>query len=248
MAALSTVRRSVRELLDRSPSFRALPPDKRKQIAHDTVRVATYMADPGGLVSREFRTPLLKSKPGPSSGSITIDLRQTLQGGTTALDALVHAVDFPAFVAGLIHGVFNAIVAASIQQMNAYAALISSVAASLDDLAADAISELTARETLCREFPELFCCTKARTASLSWRVHPEAGARLRLQAALGLRRLEPDLRWVVAATRRRLARNRQQVLATAVSMGINRIVVTDGKITPKITFNLGPTLSGANDT
>jgi len=238
MAALSTVRRSVRALLDSSPGFRALPPDKRKQIAHDTVRVATYMADPGGLVSREFRTPLLRSKPGPSSGVITVDLGQTLQGGTTALDALVHDVDFPAFVAGLIHGVFNAIVGASIQQMKAYAALISSVSASVDDFAADAISDQTARETLCKEFPELFCCTKASTVDLSWRSDSEPGARLRLQAALGLRRLEPDLRYVVAATRRRLARNRQQILATAVSMGINRIVVTDGKITPRIKFNL----------
>ena len=238
MAARSTVRPSVRVLLESSPSFRALPPEKRKQIAHDTVRVATYMADPGGLVSREFRAPLLKSRPGRPSGVITVDLCQTLHGGTTAFDALVRDVDFPAFVAGLIHGVFNAIVDASIQQMNAYAALIASVAASLDDFAADAISDRTARETLCREFPELFRCTNASAVRLSWRSDAAPGARLRLQAALGLRRLEPDLRYVVAATRRRLARNRQQVLATAVSMGINRIVVTDGKITPRIAFNL----------
>ena len=42
---------------------------------------------------------------------------------------------------------------------------------------------------------------------------------------------------MVAATRRRLARNRQQTLATIVLMGINRIVVTDGRIVPKIKFD-----------
>ena len=90
------------------------------------------MADPGGLVSREFRTPLLSRRPVRPSRVLTVKLGQTLQGGTTALDALMNDVDFPAFVAALVHGVFNAIVDASIQQMEAYAALVSQVAASVD--------------------------------------------------------------------------------------------------------------------
>jgi hypothetical protein len=194
------------------------------------------MADPSGLVSREFRAPLLRA-PGRSSRVITIDLGHTLQGGTTAADALVDAVDFPAFVAELIHGVFNAIVDASIQQMDAYAALISGVAASVDDFASDGISDQNARETLCREFPELFRCTDGTTGRLAWRSDAQARDRLRLQAALGVRTLDPDLRCVVAATRRRLARNRQQTLATVVLMGINRIVVTNGKVRPRIRFD-----------
>ncbi len=238
MAALPIVRRSVRDLLESSPSFRALPPDKRNRIAHDTVRVATYMADPGGLVSREFRAPLLRAKRGQSSGVLTVKLGQTLQGGTAALDALMNGVDFPAFVAALIHGVFNAIVDASIQQIEAFAALMSGVAASVDAFVSDAISDQTARETLAKEFPELLCRTTATNTSLTWRPDADLSARLRLRAALGLRKLEPDLRDVVAATRRRLARNRQQTLATIILMGISRIVVTDGKITPKIKFDL----------
>lgn len=233
MAVLPIVRRTVRGLLESSPSFRALPPDKRKQIAQDTVRAGTYMADPGGLVSREFRAPLLSATRGNPSGERTVKLGQSLHGDTTALDALINDVDFPAFVAALIHGVFNAIVNASIQQMEAYAALISDVAASVDEFESDAISDETARETLANEFSELFCRAKSKRASLVWSSNAEPGARLRLQAALGLQKLEPDLRDIVAATRRRLARNRQQTLATVVLMGINRIVVTDGKITPK---------------
>jgi uroporphyrinogen-III decarboxylase len=42
-------------------------------------------------------------------------------------------VDFPTFVADLIEGIFNAIVSASIQQMDAYAELVQSVAESLND-------------------------------------------------------------------------------------------------------------------
>ena len=147
-------------------------------------------------------------------------------------------IDFPAFVAALIHGVFNAIVDASIQQMEAYAALMSDVAASVDKFLSEAITDQTARETLTNEFPELFCRTKGKKASMAWRSDLEPGAQLRLQGALGVRKLDPDLRCLVAATRRRLARNRQQTLATIVLMGINRIVVTDGKITPRIKFDL----------
>ena len=199
--ALSIVRRRVRQLLESTPAFRALPPDQRKQIAHDTVRAATYMADPRGLVSQEV-------------------------------------VDFPSFVAALVHGVFDAIVDASIQQMEAYAALMRDVSASVDDFMVDAISDETARDALGNEFPELFCRlqTKAGRSRLVWCSDAAPAARRRLKAALGLRKIGPDLDDVVAAARRRLARNRQQALATATLMGINRIVVTDGRIAPKLSF------------
>ena len=45
---LQLVRDNVRKTLSRSPSFRALPPDQQRQVAHDTVKVARFMADAGG--------------------------------------------------------------------------------------------------------------------------------------------------------------------------------------------------------
>src|SRR5688572_4250730 len=54
-------------------------------------------------------------------------------GGGSATHELIHEVDFPAFVAGLIHGAFDAIVDASIQQMEAYGNLIKNVASSLGE-------------------------------------------------------------------------------------------------------------------
>ena len=44
-------------------------------------------------------------------------------------------VDFPVFVDDLVHGTFQAIVDASIKQMDAYAELLASVSVSQDDLA-----------------------------------------------------------------------------------------------------------------
>jgi hypothetical protein len=71
------------------------------------------MADPDGLVSREFRAPLLRAKPGRASGVLTIELRQTLQGGTAALDPLMNGNGLPVLRRRADPRVFNAIVSAS---------------------------------------------------------------------------------------------------------------------------------------
>ena len=64
---------------------------------------------------------------------------------------------------------------------------------------------------------------------LRWRVDPRVGAS---DVASALLTFSPsaDTRDLVGAARRRLAIDRQQMLATLVMMGINRVVVTDGKI------------------
>ena len=53
------VRQGVRDLLASSASYNVLPADRRRKIAKDTVRVAAYMVDPQGLLTAEFRSPLL---------------------------------------------------------------------------------------------------------------------------------------------------------------------------------------------
>ena len=56
MAPGPVVRIAVRKLLQSSPSYRELPPDKRREIASNTTRVASYMADPHGLLSKKQRS------------------------------------------------------------------------------------------------------------------------------------------------------------------------------------------------
>lgn len=239
-----SVRRRVRDLLTSSPSYRGLPPDRRRELAHDTVRVAAYLVDPHGLLAAEFRSPLLagvvstQGAKGKTRGVAKV-APDAIAMNPRSIDALVAAVDFPGFVAGLIEGVFGAIVNASIEQMEAYAALIAAVAKSVDEFAKATISDESARDALVDAFPDAACWAGTGTRRL--KLHAPAGSPslTRLAAAIGLR--EPvaapqkpgEVRRVVAATRRRLARNRQQLLATTILMGINRIVVTDGSISPK---------------
>jgi hypothetical protein len=99
-------------------------------------------------------------------------------------------VDFPSFVADLLEGVFDAFVNGSIQQMEAYAALLSDVAKSVDAFARDNVAAARARDHLVDRYP----CLSVAKRSLTRRA------------------------------------SRQQLLATMVLMGINRIVVTDGNI------------------
>lgn len=79
-----TIDHEVTELLGRSEAWRALPEDRRRQIAQDTVAVVASMA----------------------------------------AEERGEGVEFPAFVAGLVKGTFDAIVAGSVRQMEAYAELM----------------------------------------------------------------------------------------------------------------------------
>ena len=94
------VRRSVRALLERAPAYRQLGPDERRRLADGMAAVgATLAAD-----AHEGRS------------------RKGGKGGVAG------EVDLPAFVAGLIEGTFQAVVDASIQQLQAYADLLETLA------------------------------------------------------------------------------------------------------------------------
>lgn len=68
---------------------------------------------------------------------------------------LARQVDFPDFVAGLIAGVFNSIVTTSIAQMEAYAALVANVVASVDRFTQDNVGQ-EGRDHLVATYPGIF--------------------------------------------------------------------------------------------
>ena len=217
MAGLTDIRRAVHALLERSPAFAQLPPDRRRALARDMVRVASCLADPAALTTAEFRSPLLAKPP---------------RDRIPSFDALLEAVDFPSFVADLIQSTFNAIVSATVEQMEAYGELLKQVAGAVDEFVQDDLDGRAARDWLASSFPELFCLEKGR---LKTSPHVDSRAWSRFDRALRLRRRarSADVKTIVQAARRRLARARQQQLATMLMIGINRIVVTDGRITSR---------------
>ena len=138
---------------------------------------------------------------------------------------------------------FQAVVDASIKQMKAYGELVQSVTMSLNDFRDANVTENQARDHLVGKFPQLMQVNitdagprvgmrpDANTDAL-----PDIAAQLGLGEEVGS--LDDDMieEQLVPAARNDLARSRQSLLATMVLMGINRIVVTDGKINAKLNF------------
>ncbi len=267
---LRTVRPMVRQMLQSSTGFQALPAAQQLEIARNMVRVASYMANPQGLAKQELTpgggvlakgpadplTPVralagavdqAKGKASEKIGTFAgSDFRAgSVEQGADNFKKYIGSVDFPAFVGGLIQNVFQAIVNASIQQMNAYGELLKSVAQTVDQFAQDNISLNNARDWLVDKFP----------GALSIDTSDESGPRLAAigddpdavttQASQEMQLADPitDLSdseqegRLVQAARLQMARSRQQLLSSMVILGINRIVVTDGSINAKVVFD-----------
>ena len=261
------VRRNVRALLLSSEAFRKLPAATQQQIAHDTTRIADYMAAPEGIQGHALSTASALAGGDPPGSTYSRDVQQVnkvgegfkavaAREGAEVAGALLQKVNFPTFVASLIQGVFHAIVTASIEQMEAYGKLVSSVAKSLNSFRDENVSDNQGRDHLVEQFPDLF----EIGASGGDDFFDSAGSgspRMKLrdgvdedQALQKVSSAYPDANLksldledsanenkLVQAARTQLATSRQQLLATMVLMGINRIVVTDGKIQAKILYD-----------
>lgn len=159
----------------------------------------------------------------------------------------LRAISFPTFVADLIRGTFQAIVNSSIQQMEAYGQLLQNVSRTVDQFMQENITDLQAQDWLAQRYPDHIRIVRegatARavpTEQADERPPPNFRADLGLQESPSLD--ESTIADVlVPAARRKLAQNRHQMLATMVLMGINRIVVTGGKIRATMAFHIDTT-------
>ena len=167
-ATLPLVRAQVKDILTKSEAFRALPKDRQMALASDMVKVAHYivgdseenapkavtLAGPTSAV-RAFQPQKPPDPAGDTAGQRFAQAGAVAaQQGVAAYTDLVQKVDFPKFVAGLIHGVFDAIVTSSIKQMEAYAELVKNVAKSVDQYMKDNVSTNQARDYLAGRYPE----------------------------------------------------------------------------------------------
>lgn len=267
--ALARVRPQVQAMLTRIPAYGQLTPEEQTKLAHDMVKVLAYIDDPNGVVADTLassgRTSLseaLATKK-PDANEQT---RQNLSGtpgfagkdfvagaarqGTQEFTNLVKSVDFPAFVGGLINNVFKVIVETTIEQMRAYAELVANVAKSAEDYMSENIGQGQGRDYLAERFPDLLSVDIDDDGNSKLRVtaeDPEAALR-EIQNTTGgggppiadLDDEAEELRLVNSA-RLMMAKSRQQLLASMVMLGINRIVITDGSITAKVKFSMRST-------
>jgi len=247
---LRHVRATVQEVLEASPSYKAMPKKVRTDIAHQMVQLGTYMVDGEDGKGRERATALADSSQPPPPDTAGSDFARgggavAAQGGVAALADEVDKIDFPKFVASLIHGTFDAIVTASIRQMDAYATLLKNVTKSLDSYVKDNITQNNARDYLAQQYPDLLQVdTSGDSPVLKTKDSASDQPMPDFMKELGLPQpvtsLDDDTveQTLVPAARQRMGLDRQHLLATMVLMGINRLVVTDGDIEAKVLFQL----------
>jgi hypothetical protein len=256
---LGDIRSRVRQALTSSSAFNALPAAKRSEIAHDTVRAFHYIlggADgqsrPGGVElagNSSGYAPLAQAQAGAvtrfKAPPAPPPLGEAARRGGSAMSNLVQEIDFPSFVGGLVDGVFNSIVTSSIKQMEAYAELVKNVSKSVDQYMKDNVSEGNARDYLVQRYPEhLEMDYTAETPKIKPREGADDANLPDFFSDLGLKMpmtgLDQDSaeQQLVPAARQRIAMDRQQMLATMVMMGVNRLVVTNGTIEASCMFRL----------
>jgi len=251
-ATLALVRDRVRRVLTSTPAFQALDAPKRQEIARAMVNIGQFLVDAGGETHDLPVEMALATTPPPpdTAGEQFKDQGGAVaaEAGAAAFEGLVNKVDFPKFVAGLIDGVFNAIVSSSIKQMQAYAELVKNVSGSVDDFMKDNVSENQARDYLADRYPDHFEVDVSGDAPT---LKPKDGAddatmpdfHKDLGMAGPVDGIDADTTesQLVPAARRRMAHDRQRLLLAMVLMGINRLVVTNGSIKAAVVFNLATT-------
>jgi len=257
------IENEVRQVLEASPAFHALSVDERRGILESTTKVASKLVEQELAQKPQARAladPSLPGGPLPPGGGMmpggypgapggtapakwTPDERfqaEATAAGVTQMARLVKEVDFPAFVSSLVKGVFNAVVDASIQQMKAYGELVNSVAMSLSDFVDQHTDVAEGQKHLAKKYPNIFEITSGK---LQVKDDYDSDSMPNFQAELGTDAPIEDLndedalQKLVVAARTEIARGRQQLLATTILMGINRIIVTDGRINAKVSFN-----------
>jgi hypothetical protein len=184
---------------------------------------------------------------------------QGAREGAAVAGALLEAVNFPEFVSGLIDGVFHSIVTSSIQQMEAYAKLVADVSKSLNQFRDENTTPNQGRDHLVEQFPDTFeLKMDSGEFGGGFGDEPQSppGPRVALRSGVderaAVRRINQSLpvdppltklddelveAVLVPAAQTQIASSRQQLLATMVMLGINRIVVTDGKIQAKVMYD-----------
>jgi len=136
-------------------------------------------------------------------------------------------IDFPDFVSDLIQGTFEAIVDATIQQMDAYTELLENVTESIDQFIANNTGDNHAEDYLSEEF-KIDAITSIDRRSNDQYIDCEKLKHLLTSMGIKLAFECPPSEKQLATIREALeVRSRQKLLTTMVMMKINNIVVSD---------------------
>jgi hypothetical protein len=261
------VESQVNALLTSSPNYHGLSQAQQKQMRDDLVKIASYTAalvqDDWAISKKLGQTPLLREQTifAPLAAGLAQEAPPPEEFNPRAASQVaritretLNAIAFPTFVADLIKGTFQAIVNASIQQMEAYGQLLANVAKTVDQFMAENITDNQARDYLVGRYPGHFRIeTTDKAARIRVRDRADDLPKPNFKQDFNLPEdidLDDDAveEKLVPAARRQLAQSRHSMLSTMMLMGINRIVVTSGRIRAQMGFHIDAKDHGAVQT
>ena len=258
VVAARSLAQQATALLERSPAFQRLDPGTRAGVAQNLRRIEDALA-PNTANGAPHRDPYALALETPAErlrrlqgggGEAPFDETEPANGAapkkqaaTQAIaartGALVNEIDFPAFVASLVHGTFDAMVDASIRQMEAFADLVGAVAKDVGRFTSENVTLNQARDHLAQQYPRDLVLDFPDGQPVLRPRDPDADPPSWLtDYGLEDEPLTDELveGTLVPAARGRLGEDRLQMLATMVLMGMNRINVKDGTISAKVRF------------
>jgi hypothetical protein len=258
LGAARDVTAQVAGALRAAPAFRSLDPTTQAELLGDLSRIQAAVGprDPYALAletpAERMRRqagfgappPAAPANGAPAPPAATSTPRppatETLAART---GALADEIDFPAFVAGLVRGTFDAIVDATIRQMEEFANLVSAVARDVDAFTRENVSDTQARLWLAQQHPQDLAVdppTEAGTEPVlqSRRAEDDEPPSWLADYGVGDQALTGEVieEQLVPAARRALGESRLKTLATMVLLGMNRVIVRDGRIAARVRF------------
>ena len=255
---LPEVRAKVKSLLEQSPAFHQLPAAKQQQVARDTALVADALVGRPGpgmasVAARGMADDFRQAQAAVDAIGQDPFTAGAAHEGAVVAGEFLKQINFVEFVSGLIDGVFNSIVTTSIQQMEAYSKMVADVAKSLNQFRDENTTEDDGKDQLVEQFPDVFDIgvdefSGSNQPTLKLRDNVDQDSALeRVRQSLGsfveggiesIDVSDPEAQAkLITAARSHIATGRQQLLATMVLLGLNRIVVTNGKIAAKIMYD-----------
>jgi hypothetical protein len=215
------------------------PADFRGGLRGSTPQPAPAPAD-GGDVPQSSQPASADNPPAAGGGR-----KQATETIAQRAGALSDEIAFPEFVAGLVHGTFDAIVDSAIRQMESYASLVSAVAKPVEDFTRENVSANQAKDWLVHQYPkDLYLSLEGEPTVLPRpaddKENPDQPRTPDWLKEFGVegQELTPDLieETLLPEAQKRLGQSRQQMLATMVMLGMNRVVVKDGTISARLRF------------
>jgi hypothetical protein len=229
---LAEVRRTVRRTLESVPSWAQANPERRRALAQGMVDLGMAAA---GLANEEHRASGraasrrkgTRRARGLSAGD-QLGLQAT-RAAAGALTAAKDAIDFPAYVSSLITGVFQAILTSSTVQIGSLGDLVDGVAKSAEDFEAS-VTDGEVAAWLTAKFPRLLVASEGSVAAASGVDLSDHAQELSAGLGTGDGDDPSDPETLMDLGRAKMARDKQSTLATMMKLGLQRIVVDEGRI------------------